>query len=374
MRTFAELTAAAEATGTYAGYAGDGATVPWEIAAVFSALAGAALWQYKGHLDQRYPEAFRLHDWLYTPYGSLISATREESDSALRDQILASGDPTSGIDAEIVYLAVRTGGGPWFGQSQVGFDPGLFRQVTGAIWRFVAMPNYKYTVGIERLSGSPKAGFTETWYFSRAGDDAARNAVTGYLVERAKCLSNSWQVGTFTRLSRLQDNCRRTLPAGRTKWCCVPRVAGKVQCLCPAPLTGRLGVGDQGWDGILVEYCTDPVQHTGCFKCESLMRPIVRQFIMRGIPDDWYSAGEMNPSVTQRNDIRNFVEGYIKDTLRAGSVACDDACSDTEAASCTAVIYQRFFHVCIKWTRPVKRSTGRPFFLPRGRRSRQSTA
>lgn len=374
MRNAAELIAAATATGTYAGYQGDGATVPWEIAAAFSALAGVGLYFYKQHLDASYPEAFRLHDWCYTPYGSLIEVTREEADDALREMILAAGGVDSVLDAEICHLAVRTAGGPWFGQSQVGFDPGLFRQVTGAIWRFLAMANYKLTVGLERKTGSPKSGFTETWYFSRSSDDQARNAVTGYLAERAKCLSNSWQVGTFVRLSLLRDNCKRFKPDGKDKYCCVPRVAGKVQCVCPAPLTGRQGVGDQGWDGVLIEYCTDTFQHTGCSKCESLKSAAVRQYIMRGIPDEWYAAGEMNPSPAAKADIRAFAETYIKDGLRAGTVACDDACSETSSTACTAVIFQRYLHVCLKTDRAVKRSVGRPFLLPRGRRSKRKTA
>jgi hypothetical protein len=374
MRNYAELLAAAKATGTFDAYHGDGATVPWEIADRFSTLAGIGLYEYKAHLDATYPECFRLHDWCYTPYGSLISVTREEADAAMSECIFKHATVQSAIDAEICFLAVRAGGGPWFGQSEVGFDPGLFRTVSGEIWRFNSMPNYKVTVGLERTAGEPKAGFTETWYFTADSDTAARNRVQNYVSERAKCLSSSWQVGKFLRLSRLFDNCKRFKPQRATKYCCVPRTEGKVACTCPTPLQGRLGVGDQGWDGILVEYCTDPVQHTGCQKCESRRRPIVRQFIMRGIPDDWYANGVMKPSVTQRTDIRNFAEGYIKNELRAGSVVCDDACSDTDSAACTTVIFQRFFHVCIKDDRAVKRSTGRPFLLPRGRRSRRRTA
>jgi len=373
-RTWQELTAAALATGTFADYHGDGATVPYEMAAAFSTLAGASLEAYKAHLDASYPAAFRLHDWCYTPYGSLINVTRSEADQALRIQIVEIGGPSSFLDAEIVGLAVAVGGEPWFGNSQVGFNPGLFRQVTGAIWRFAAMPTYKLTVGLERTVGAPKAGFTETWYFSRASDEIARNAITGYLSERAKCLSNSWQVGTFVRLSRMQDNCRRFKPANKETWCCVPRVAGRVQCTCPAPLQGRQEVGDQGWDGILVEYCTDSFQHTGCSKCQSLQSAAVRQFIMRGIPDNWYVNGTMNPSPASVADIRGFVDTYIRGTLRAGTVACDDACTDTGDPSCTAHIFQRFQHVCLKEKRAVKRSTGRPFYLQRGRRSRRAPA
>lgn len=114
-RTAAELRAAATATGTFTSYQGDGASVPWEMMAVPFNLY---LWAYKQYLDSLWPEAFRLHDWLYTPYGTLINATQEESDLALFEEI-AVGSPA---DAVIVYNAVRLGGGLYFGRSQTGYS------------------------------------------------------------------------------------------------------------------------------------------------------------------------------------------------------------------------------------------------------------
>lgn len=126
MRTWQQLTAEAEATGTWTNYQGDGATVPWECAGAVSAPLGLSMWAYKAYLDLNYPAAFKLHDWLYTQYGSLIAATRAEADAALRQQILDIGGITSTVDAAVVFAAVDQFGGPYFGISPTGFDPGLY--------------------------------------------------------------------------------------------------------------------------------------------------------------------------------------------------------------------------------------------------------
>jgi len=117
MRNATELIAAATTTGTFTNYRGDGASVPWQVAIGISLPAGFTMWAYKQYLDFRFPDAFKLHDWCYTPYGRLIAVTREEADSAMRELIAV----TSPVDAEIVYAAVRAAGDPYFGVSQTGY-------------------------------------------------------------------------------------------------------------------------------------------------------------------------------------------------------------------------------------------------------------
>lgn len=374
MRTWQQLTADALATGTFESYMGDGATVPYEMTAAFSALAGLALWQYKQHLDSAYPEAFRLHDWLYTPYGKLIGATREEADAALRDQILAIGGPSAAVDSRIVYLAVRTGGGPWFSNSQTGFNQGTFDRVAGAIWDFPTMPFYKLVVGLQNNSSNPPLGFSESWSFSAGTDTEARSRIQNYLSERARCLSSSWQVGVFMRLSRYQTNCRRFKPAGKTKYCCVPRMESRVRCVCPAPVTGKQAAGDQGWNGIMNEYCTEPWAHVGCAKCQANTSASVRNWVMRGIPSSWFTDNKMTISPAQKADVRAFVETYILQQLKAGVVGCNTDCSDSSTTDCTAAVFAPFTHVCPDFDKPAKRDIGRPFLLRRGRRSKRKTA
>lgn len=118
MRTYQELIDDATLTGTFNNYVGDGASVPWQVALPFSVPLGLTLWAYKAYLDASFPLAFKLHDWCYTPYGTLISVTREEADAAMRDIIAL----TSPADAAVVYAAVRAAGDPYFGVSQTGYN------------------------------------------------------------------------------------------------------------------------------------------------------------------------------------------------------------------------------------------------------------
>jgi len=407
-RSAQQLLDAATATGTFASYEGDGATVPQESNARWSPNYGFFTQQtYKEHLDQEYPEAFRLHDWCYTPYGSLIGVTREEADMAMGEMI---GDrwtgrppirrfltPESLADSAVCFAAVRVGGGPWFGSSTVGFDPSVFAAanlgnvplpdlaqaaadlqrfltLNDAIWSPTNMPVYKYTVGLQRVQGTPAAGFSELWYFNAASDDEARNRVTDYISERAKILSRSWQVGTFSRLAVMSANCKRFKPQGRDKYCCIPKVEGRVQCVCPTPQTGKLAAdADQNWDGLLVEMCSDSILHTGCSKCSPQTKPFVANRIFRGVPDSWYSNGEPSIPVIDKGKVQAFLN-FLQNSMKVGSVGCSDACSDTDASSCTSVVFALFVHFCPRYDQIHKRNTGRPFGLARGRRSRRRVA
>lgn len=117
-RTAQQLITDALATGTYAGYIGDGASVPWQVALSAGLPIGLTMFMYKAYLDVRWPHAFKLHDWCYTPYGGLINCTREEADQALFELIAVD----SPIDAAIVFAAVTVGGGPWFGHATAGYS------------------------------------------------------------------------------------------------------------------------------------------------------------------------------------------------------------------------------------------------------------
>lgn len=236
------------------------------------------------------------------------------------------------------------------------------------------MPYYKLTVGLSNTTCVPPTGFSETWSFSAGSDTIARNQITNYLSERAKVLSSSWVVGTFVRLSRYQTNCRRFKPQGKTKYCCTPRMESRVRCVCPTPVVGKQAAGDQGWDGILIEFCTEPFPHVGCSKCQSNASASIRNWIMRGIPDNWFVNNAMAMTPAQKNDVTTFAQNYIIGQLKAGVVACNDACTSTDADSCTAAVFSVFTHQCPNFDRIAKRSIGRPFQLLRGRRSKRKTA
>lgn len=141
MRTWQELTDAALETGTFADYQGDGFTVPWQVFSSTNPPIGFTLWMYKNHLDGSYFAASKLHDWCYTPYGSLISVTRPEADLAIRDQIRAIGGTFADIDAGIVYLAVDLGGAQYFGTSQTGFNQGVYLEAVQRLSGIISGPN-----------------------------------------------------------------------------------------------------------------------------------------------------------------------------------------------------------------------------------------
>jgi len=128
MRTWQQLIEAAESTGTWDTYVGDGASIPWETCGVVAPPFALTMLGYKQWLDARYPQAFRLHDWLYTPYGNLIAATQAEADSAMAAQILAIGGPTAVIDSAVVFTACDLLGSYFFGVSTVDFDQALYDQ------------------------------------------------------------------------------------------------------------------------------------------------------------------------------------------------------------------------------------------------------
>jgi hypothetical protein len=169
MRTASELRAAALATGTFATYQGDGATVPWS--SVPPPLSFTLL-GFKQYLDARFPETFRLHDWLYTPYGQLINAEQEESDQIFLQEI----SPYDFLAGTLVYSACRFGGGLYFGHSQTGYqgqqpqDP----QYGGSTVLYKATLLFQCVTGRSNIQIDPRttqlgtnqriAGWSESYY------------------------------------------------------------------------------------------------------------------------------------------------------------------------------------------------------------------
>jgi hypothetical protein len=94
-----------------AGFLDDGASVPvvesYAVVGLLGVLSASAL---KVHLDARYPEAWRLHDYLYSDAGvaAYPQFTREDVDRVMRAQLLESG--MSSLLANLLYEAVRYGG------------------------------------------------------------------------------------------------------------------------------------------------------------------------------------------------------------------------------------------------------------------------
>jgi len=87
---------------------GDGASVPFAGLPFVWAIPFTS---FKSYLDARFPDAFRLHDFLYSQVAAATGISRAEADAALFIELL--DDPVSAI---VVYAAVRVGG-------QVHFRP-----------------------------------------------------------------------------------------------------------------------------------------------------------------------------------------------------------------------------------------------------------
>lgn len=193
MRTWQELIEQATATGTYATYWGDGASVPWEDV-VFP--LDFLLYTYQQYLTRTYPQAFRLHDWCYTPLGALIQVTREEADSALFDMLALE----SLRDARIVYAAVRLGGAQYFGQSMTGItapNMALMRRKASQVAIKVVVL-FKDTTGVTFPTQTRVAGFSESiWFGSDSVADCVNalkigaGTVQGLLPSRAALLPSS---------------------------------------------------------------------------------------------------------------------------------------------------------------------------------------
>lgn len=217
-RTAAELRAAAVATGYFNGptlsYVGDGYTIPYQTATAAGLVsAGLVMAAFKLYLDTFHMEYSRLHDWLYTPYGSLIGASQSEADEALRDE-LAVVDPVS---AQIVYQACAAFGHLYFGVSQVGYvgggtlpPPNMPIGSPGNLLGVPTMPT-KIVILFQQTStptiDSPALNYTAVqrtggWSESLYGPDATSQVIQmlkgprpapvtgGLLPGRAACLSN----------------------------------------------------------------------------------------------------------------------------------------------------------------------------------------
>jgi hypothetical protein len=171
MRTCAEIRAIVEESPYWEGYTGDGASIPWQY---LPPPYNLYLLAYKGYLDTRWPEAFRLHDFLYSLASEGLGVERKEADDCL---FIDMAD--SPLDSQIVYQAVRIWGGPYFHQT---WEP-WHQDNMGATIRSDSMPTQKISMLIQeatnRSGGANPAvtrlsGWSESWLtFGVASPEAA---------------------------------------------------------------------------------------------------------------------------------------------------------------------------------------------------------
>lgn len=305
MRTWEELIQEADATGTWATYVGDGFSVPlqtgWEFPTFVSGLARA----YKAWLDSHYFEAARLHDWCYTPYGSLIAVTRLEADTAIRDRILDIGGFTSAIDAATVFSAVRTFGGAYFGNSQVDFSQALFREAYDRIHgrSGANMPNGAGIV-FSPFGGVPNMPIKVVVVFQQTNVPGSSNpSIHNESIQRVAGWTESYfssAEGVATVLAEISG------PGGL-----IPRRAELLNSNA-AILGVRLYVGGTGKGNFhsirRPGYAGTADQPTSGMLIEGVLGDSgrVSRRILRGIPDDWIVGGELSLSSTVASAIGRF--------------------------------------------------------------------
>lgn len=292
MRNAAELRAAAMSTGTYAAYAGDGATVPWQCS---PPPIGMLLYVYKTYLDARWWEAFRLHDWLYTPYGALIHAERLECDLALREEI----ERDSPVDAAIVFLAVRLGGAPYFGVSQTGYVPGAMPGGTGNIAD--ARGN--------NTRGDPSMGIKVVMVFQQVTTAGASAPEVGYAGRQhiGGWTEHVWFDGANVPI--LVSHLKTTI-GGLSGL-----LPGRARCLpVSAQIIGvRLYQGGAGRGQFLAaaypgEFVQADIPQMALLLKGQSRAGAARLFTMRSIPDSQVIGGEFSPG----DDFRGALQNYIR--------------------------------------------------------------
>lgn len=288
-RNAAELRRDAEATGLFNGpllhYVGDGYTVPWETATYNNVPIGFTMWGYKLYLDLNWKEFSRLHDWLYTPYGQLINATREEADDALQEELNTVSPP----DALIVGNACRHYGAPYFGRSPTGYD----QSVTQPLQRNMPVAEPP----IEPQRGSTSMPIKVVVLFQNTtvkGNDAPSINYTS--IQRTGGWSESFYGGdSVSEVIQLLKGPRTPI---------LPLLQARAALLgAESSIIGvRLYAGGAGKGQLLAgsysgnaAYFSDQPSSSLLCSATSTVTGQSRRFILGGVPDAEISGGEFKP-------------------------------------------------------------------------------
>jgi len=198
--------------------------------------------------------------------------------------------------------------------------------------------DFRATLMFQFDKSKPPAGFSETWEFQASTEDGACEIVTELANERGKILSEDWAI-IGSRLATL--GLLATPPA--------KIVQTFVSCnSCILNNEGELGASDTVQSALRYKIAVFPnVVYPGS-------RP--KQYMIRGIPDTWWNAAEIN--VPKADDVKiNAFLGYIIAKPFGHFVVSD-------LGAITFVSYRNF---CGPF--PANRKIGRPFGLLVGRRS-----
>jgi len=308
-RNAAQLRADAIATGWFDGphleYVGDGFSVPYQYGLPLGSVVWASLYAYKAYLDANVPEAARLHDWLFTPYGpGLIGCTQDEADQALREEVSAF----SPADGENVFFWCQTFGAPYFGQSTVGYVPPLLPpggdNIGGAPpGRLLQMADYKVVMLLQQRTTPTRSSQTLQY--------AGSSRTAGW--------SESFYVAN-TSIAALQV----MLKGPRTAPTVPPILPARATCLPQAAQVLGARVYESGVGRGTFLAATYPGTWTladvpsSALLCQTTSTASinVRRFTMRGIPDDQVQEGEFAPTPEYVTQIKTYFDSLTGTAFR----------------------------------------------------------
>jgi len=197
------------------------------------------------------------------------------------------------------------------------------------------MPLYKGTMLFE-YQGQPPCGFSESYEFEASSVAVAKTRIAAMPTIRIQWLASQWRIVGF-RLAEVT----MSLVSGKCKKKFVPVSIGA----CAAGLDGQLGDADTPYTTVLATIKRQASGH-------------VRNFMARGIPDTWWTTGQLTIPDDDRNRFTAWFN-TMKNTNKVGVVFGNPS-------GCSATL-DPWDSYCFK--RIASRKIGRPFDLLRGRRS-----
>lgn len=205
------------------------------------------------------------------------------------------------------------------------------------------------------FAGPPAAGFSESWSW----EGTTANAVTRLnevMTARAQVLSSSWRI-IGGRVGVVNAG-MVTNPSPPPSEICKANVRMIQPIVCPVAITGLLGVTDTPWAAVLVQLTKRPNEEI-LQTFNDAGRP--RQQQHRGIPDTWWTGGELDIPAGDNVKMTAFYH-LVTNVWRMGQYKLEpEACE---------LFFIRYRGYCLK--RISNRRIGRTFFQLRGRRSVQT--
>jgi hypothetical protein len=202
------------------------------------------------------------------------------------------------------------------------------------------MPVYKGTL-LFSYQGLPPVGFSESIMFNAASDAAAKTSIAAWPAQRRKWLASQWQIVGFrlatVTLSGSGGTCKASFK---------PVQIGA----CVGTPGGLLGDADTPFTGVLFRVTfNSPTKRA-------------RNYIGRGIPDSWWTAGALSIPAGDGNKFLAWFNYMVSQGAGAYGYAAKKALPCPEDLA----LWKSY---CTQ--RIASRRIGRPFGLIRGRKSKK---